>query len=95
MKRSRTGSAGQIRSSARQLGRLILNLLHLSNADEGKLVARKGVVDVKSLVTAVASEMEVAARERAVTFEVAIEGDGVIADEHLLHRTVANLLGVA
>jgi two-component system sensor histidine kinase/response regulator len=89
---SALASAGQIRSAARQLGRLILNLLDLSKADEGKLVARKGVVDLKTLVTAVASEMEVAARERAVTFEVAIEGEGMIADEDLLRRTLANLL---
>ena len=85
-------SAEHIRSAARQLDRMILNLLDLSKADEGKLAARKGDIDLGALVAAVAGELEVVGRDHAVTFEVALESDRVVADEDLLRRTLANLL---
>lgn len=85
-------SAMHIRSAARQLDRMILNLLDLSKADEGKLAARKGDVDLGALVAAVAGELEVTGRDHAVRFEVALESDRIVADEDLLRRTLANLL---
>jgi signal transduction histidine kinase len=85
-------SAGHIRGAARQLGRMISNLLDLSKSDEGKLVAQRTEFDLVALATAVTGEIEVATRERAVRFEVALESARIVADEDLLHRTLANLL---
>ena len=85
-------SAAHIRSAARQLNRMILNLLDLSKADEGKLTAKVAEVDLRALVAAVAAEIDVAARERDVTIEVELETDRITADEDLLRRTLANLV---
>jgi signal transduction histidine kinase len=85
-------SAGQIRSAARQLNRMILNLLDLSKADEGKLAAKVAELDLRALVDAVTGEIDVAAREREVTFHVALETNRIVADEDLLRRTLANLV---
>src|SRR5580704_3754494 len=85
-------SAVQIRGAARQLNRMILNLLDLSKADEGKLTVTRADVALRPLVDAVTGEIALAARERDVTCEVALETDRVLADEDLLRRTLANLV---
>src|ERR1019366_7760532 len=85
-------SATEIRVAARQLNRMILNLLDLSKADEGKLSARRGDVELAAMVGAVTRELELAAGEREVTFEVSLESGRVFADDDLLRRTVANFL---
>lgn len=85
-------SAVQIRGAARQLNRMILNLLDLSKADEGKLTVTRADVALRPLVDAVTGEIALAARERDVTCEVALETDRVRADEDLLRRTLANLV---
>jgi len=85
-------SAGQIRSAARQLGRMILNLLDISRADEGKLVAARSDVDLEALVGDVIAELELAAVDRGVAFEIALATRRVRADEDLLRRTLANLI---
>jgi two-component system sensor histidine kinase/response regulator len=85
-------SAGQIRSAARQLNRMILNLLDLSKADEGKLTVTLADVDLSALIAAVTGELAVVAREREVTFEIALETKRIVADEDLLRRTLANLV---
>ncbi len=46
-------SAAQIRSTARQLNRMILNLLDISKADEGKLTAKRDDIDLRALVDAI------------------------------------------
>jgi signal transduction histidine kinase len=85
-------SAEGIRRGARELGRMISNLLDLSKAEEGKLTAKRADVDLEALVVGVTSELDLAARGREVTFEVVLEGERVAADEDLLRRTLANLL---
>ncbi len=85
-------SVREIRSTARQLNRMILNLLDISKADEGKLVAKRSDVDLRALVEAIAGEMAVVAGERRVTIELGIAADRVMADEDLIHRTLGNLL---
>jgi two-component system, sensor histidine kinase and response regulator len=84
--------AGQIRSAARQLNRMILNLLDLSKADEGKLAAKRTDVDLRALVDAVTGEVAPAGLARDVTFEVVLAPDRIVADEDLLRRTMANLV---
>jgi signal transduction histidine kinase len=85
-------SAQQIRSAARQLVRMILNLLDISKADEGKLVAKRTDVDLGVLVQSVTGELELAATERRIAFKVELESRRVRADEDLLRRTLANLI---
>jgi signal transduction histidine kinase len=85
-------SATQIRLAAQRLARMILNLLDLSKADEGKLAAKRAPIDVASLFRKVTGEMEVAARERDVRLEVATDVERFDADEDLLQRTLVNLL---
>ncbi len=85
-------SAAQIRSTARQLNRMIMNLLDISKADEGRLTAKRIDIDVRALVEAIAGEMAVVARDRSVTLEIGVEVDRVVADEDLIHRTLGNLV---
>jgi signal transduction histidine kinase len=85
-------SVAEIRSTARQLNRMILNLLDISKADEGKLVAKRSDVDLHALIEAIAGEMAVVAGERRVTIELGIAVDRVMADEDLIRRTLGNLL---
>src|ERR1700722_13903249 len=74
-------SAGHIRSAARQLNRMILNLLDLSKADEGKLTAKRTDVDLRALIDAVTGEMAPVARERDVTVHLAFETERACVDE--------------
>jgi len=85
-------SAAQIKVAARQLGRMVLNLLDISKADEGKLTANRAEVDLDAIIASVTSELELLARERRVTFEVALGQRKVLGDEDLLLRTLANLI---
>jgi signal transduction histidine kinase len=85
-------SVAQIRSEARQLGRMIMNLLDLSKADEGKLVPKVSQVDLRALVEAVQGEFDVAARARNVSLASRVDGSFVIGDEDLLRRALANLV---
>jgi signal transduction histidine kinase len=85
-------AATQIRAAARQLSRLIYNLLDLSKADEGKLFAKRTDVDLRALVGAVIGEMEIAAQSHEVSLSAALDVDRVRGDEDLLRRTLANLV---
>ena len=85
-------SATQIRAEARQLARMIQNLLDLSKADEGKLEPKRGDVDVGHVVQEVLAELEVTAHAHEVELRSSIEALQIRADEALLRRTVANLV---
>jgi two-component system, sensor histidine kinase and response regulator len=85
-------SAAQIRAEARQLTRMIFNLLDLSKADEGKLAPNYAEVDVRALVTEVFAELEAHAQARKVVLRSSFERDRVHADGDLLRRVVANLV---
>jgi two-component system sensor histidine kinase/response regulator len=85
-------SAAQIRREARQLNRMILNLLDVSKGDEGKLVARRSEVDLKALLVEVFVEAEMAAQARQVHLQSSLEVERLRADEDLLRRTLSNLV---
>jgi signal transduction histidine kinase len=85
-------SVTHIRAGARQLGRMILNLLDVSKADEGQLAPKLGDVDLRHLVENVASDLGIDAQERDVTLRVSLEADRLHADDDLLRRTLANLV---
>jgi two-component system, sensor histidine kinase and response regulator len=82
----------QIRAEARQLNRMILNLLDMSKADEGKLTPKRAVVDLSAIVTDVAAELELSAQQRKIALKLALSASSVHADEDLLRRTLANLV---
>lgn len=85
-------SATQIRAGTRQLNRMILNLLDLSKADEGKLSPKRTDVDLQRLVAEILHELEINAQGRKVTLQASIGACSLRADEDLLHRTLANLV---
>lgn len=84
-------SAAQIRTEARHLSRMILNLLDVSKADEGRLVANRTKVDLRQLVSDLSIELEASARVRKVTVVVDLAVDTLNADAELLRRTLTNL----
>ena len=85
-------AAKHIRSDARRLARMIMNLLDLAKADEGKLVPRSVPVDMRSLVETVLGDLEVSAHARGVVLRADVKAVTVRADEDLLRRTLANLV---
>jgi signal transduction histidine kinase len=85
-------SVSQIRAGARQLGRMILNLLDVSKADEGQLVPKRSNVDLRRVVGDVAYDLGIDAQERGVTLRVSLEMDQIHADYELLRRMLANLV---
>jgi signal transduction histidine kinase len=86
------GSIGQIRAGARHLTRMIMNLLDLSKADEGKLQPRWSDCRLEALVKDVFSELEVIAEGQKVQLESSIAVPMIRADEDLLRRLLANLV---
>ncbi len=85
-------AAAQIRAEARHLTRMILNLLDLSKADEGKLEPKRSQVDVAQLVAQIFAELEVGAQARGVTLRSDVRCAHVEVDEDLLRRLLANLV---
>jgi len=85
-------AATHIRHEARQLLRLILNLLDISKADEGKLTAKRARVNLRSLVDEVAGELEGGASARKVTVTTSLGIDEISGDEDLLRRMLTNLI---
>ena len=85
-------SAEHIRAEARQLTRMIVNLLDLSKGDEGKLGARRAPLQLDALVREVFAELGASAEVREVRLETALGVSAMSADPDLLRRTLANLV---
>jgi two-component system, sensor histidine kinase and response regulator len=85
-------SATAIRTDARQLTRMILNLLDLSRADEGELAPKFSDIDLRALVDEVLSELALNAKSREVELRSSIEAERIRADEDLFRRTLTNLV---
>jgi two-component system sensor histidine kinase/response regulator len=85
-------SAMQIRSEARQLNRMILNLLDLAKGDEGQLSPKRSQVDLRAVVDQVLAELGVNAQGRHLTLRSSIEADRIHADEDLFRRMLTNLV---
>ena len=84
-------SATQIRTEARKLTRMIMDLLDLSKADEGRLAPQLARVDLTALAAEVALELGVMARSVDVELACAVTAAPVRADEDLLRRALTNL----
>ena len=85
-------SVTQIRAGTRKLGRMILDLLDISKADEGQLAPKRTSVDLRRLVEMVASDLAIDAQERGVKLRIRVDADAIHADHDLLRRTLANLI---
>ena len=86
-------AAGAIRAEAKQLTRMIGNLLDISRADEGALRPQRSEVELSGVVREVFGELETAAGERGVTLRL-VAGSlvKVAVDVDLLRRVVINLV---
>ncbi len=85
-------SAQQIRAEARQLNRMILNLLDVSKGDEGKLVPTLVDVDLGALLASVEAELAPAATALKTAIVVLPTTIHLRADFDLLQRTITNLV---
>jgi signal transduction histidine kinase len=81
-----------IRSEARSLLRLILNLLDISKSEEGRLAPKLGPVALDALCAEIADAFTMRAQAARVELKRELLVDSVIADEDLLRRVLENLL---
>lgn len=84
-------SALHIRASARNLMRLIQNLLDISKSEEGKLAPKRAGVDLGALMGEVREVFEVQARDAQVTLEADAGAVTLSADPSLIRRVLENL----
>lgn len=85
-------SVAAIRRAARQLTRMISNLLDISKADENRLAPKLSDVDLHGLVGEVLSELTMSAEERNVGLKSSFEADRIRADRDLFQRVLTNLV---
>jgi signal transduction histidine kinase len=86
------GAALTIRDEARALTRMIMNLLDLAKADEGRLVPGRAEIDPSALVRAAFDELELRGAAASVTLGSEITARTIQADPDLLHRLLVNLV---
>ena len=85
-------SATRIRSEARHLTRMIVNLLDISKADEGSLTAKRTLVELAPLIDEIILELELNAKSRSVSFSTQIVSTTAVLDADLMQRTFTNLI---
>lgn len=85
-------SALHIRSEARSLTRLLLNLLDISKSEEGRLSARSERIDLSELVAGLFDGFDIKARTNEQTLVQDIRATHVMADPDLLRRVLENLI---
>jgi len=85
-------AARQIQSKARQLLRLILNLLDISKGEEGLLDPVPVPTDLAALVNDVITALTVQADAAGVTLHASGAAPPIAVDPNLIRRTLANLL---
>jgi two-component system sensor histidine kinase/response regulator len=85
-------SVTRIRTDARTLLRLVLNLLDIAKSEEDALIPRLEEIDVEALTAEVVSASEVLATLAEVKLERQIELRRLRADPDLLRRVLENLL---
>ncbi|MGV3623601.1 MAG: hybrid sensor histidine kinase/response regulator [Archangium sp.] len=85
-------SAQHIRSEARALMRLVLNLLDISRSEEGRLTVRTSIVNLATMASGLVDAFELKARTQGVLLEQRIEVPELRADADLLRRVLENLV---
>lgn len=86
-------SITQIRTETRQLNGMILDLLDISKADEGRLSPKRTQVALKTMIQNILADLGVQAVGRNVTLRAVVdETTSVLVDEGLFRRTLTNLV---
>jgi two-component system sensor histidine kinase/response regulator len=85
-------SALHIRSEARSLTRLLLNLLDISKSEEGRLTARSERIDLPELAAGLLDAFAIKARTNEQTLVKDIRATGAMGDPDLLRRVLENLI---
>lgn len=86
------GSALAIRQEARNLMRLITNMLDISRSEAGELQPRFELVSLPQLADRLRAEFELRARAKEISLALELGIDTVRADPELLRRVLENLL---
>jgi two-component system sensor histidine kinase/response regulator len=82
----------RMRGEARSLLRMILNLLDISQSDEGRLLPRRNPIVLRELADEVRADLELTAQAAEVTLAFEIEDLTIQADDSLLRRVLENLI---
>jgi signal transduction histidine kinase len=85
-------AAAAIRSDSESLLRMIMNLLDLSKADEGRLVPVRQQVDLAGLAAEIAAGMAARARTAEVEIAAEVAPRSIHADPELIRRVLENLV---
>ena len=85
-------AAEKIRSETQSLLRMIMNLLDLSKADEGRLQPAKQVISLDELFEEATAAMRPRAQAAQITLEARGDNLAVLADPDLALRIVENLI---
>ncbi|HEX7840790.1 MAG TPA: hybrid sensor histidine kinase/response regulator [Kofleriaceae bacterium] len=89
--RSLRAAAG-IQTDSEQLLRMIMNLLDLSKADEGRLVPARHPIDLAGLAAEIAGGMSARARTAEVQIVADVAPQTIHGDPELLRRVLENLV---
>ena len=83
-----------IRESAREINRLIGDLLDVSSMESGNFAVQREAVDLRAVLDEVCKRFALAAQERDIALDCAIDGDvrPVSADRDRLLQVIGNLL---
>lgn len=84
--------AGRIHAQAIELNRMILGLLDLNRADEGKLRLSRVAVDPTAMATDIVEAQRMRAEARRITIDVAVGVEQLRVDQNLFRRALENLL---
>jgi two-component system, sensor histidine kinase and response regulator len=85
-------TAAQVRGAARQLMRLIHNLLDVSKSEEGKLEPKRVRVDAHELLGEVSAEFAAQAQAARVVVKVRCDAPSLSVDRDLVRRVLENLM---
>lgn len=85
-------SLQHIRQEARALLRMVVNLLDISKAEEGQLLARREDVDLTHLVSEIVDALAVKAGAAEVTLVTSVEAAQARGETDLLRRVIENLV---
>lgn len=85
-------AAKKIESETQALARMLLTLLDLGKAEEGRLVPRVERLALVPLLAEVVDAMQVRAQASSVTLEIECTVENVTADPELLRRILENLV---
>jgi signal transduction histidine kinase len=85
-------AAARIKSDSESLLRMIMNLLDLSKADEGRLVPVRQPIEIAELAAEIAGAMAARARSAEIELVAEVAPQTIHADPDLIRRVLENLV---